>query len=125
SALYSTFWNQFTLDDIWDMVATEDGRITHIQVDAWRRLAELCHDQAGQLEKPLNQLIQRGPNPPGSASAAFVEWVAPLINSMRQAAQAGDTNQAPLTRITTVLTDARIEIAALLEVRREYARVEQ
>ncbi len=124
SAQSSTFWNQFTLDDIWDMVATEDGRVTYIQVDAWRRLSVVCQDQADQLERALTQLTQRWPNTPGSASDAFANQLLTLINSMRQAAQAGTANQAPLTRISTVLTDARIEIAALMQARREYARAE-
>lgn len=99
--------SRYTLDQIWDMVKTEDGQVTHTQVDAWRRLAELCHEQADQLEKAVNQLRQRWPARSGSASAAFARLVTQLIASMRQAAEAGAANQAPLRSITDALTDAR------------------
>jgi hypothetical protein len=39
-----TNWSRYTLDEIWDMVKTEDGRVTSTQVDAWRRMADLCRD---------------------------------------------------------------------------------
>ena len=34
-----TDWSRYSLDQIWHMVSTEDGRVTYTQIDAWRRMA--------------------------------------------------------------------------------------
>jgi hypothetical protein len=120
-----TNWSRYTLDQIWDMVKTEDGRVTSAQVDAWRRMADLCREQADQLERAMNQLLQRWPAQPGSASAAFSGQVTALVASMRKTAEAAAANQEPLNNITYALTSARVEIGALVETRRRYALTEQ
>ncbi len=121
----STDWSKFHLDEIWEMVATEDSRITSIQIGAWERLARLCDDQATQLERAMAQLHERWPPNPGSTSEAFSVQVASLISWMRQASDAGSVNPQPLRNISDVLTDARIEIAALMEIRQKYERIEE
>jgi hypothetical protein len=120
-----TNWSRYTLDQIWDMVKTEDGRVTSAQVDAWRRMADLCREQADQLERAMKQLLQRWPAQPGSASAAFSGQVTALVASMRKTAEAATANQEPLNNITHALTSARVEIGALVETRRRYTLTEQ
>jgi hypothetical protein len=125
SGATGTNWGRYTLDEIWHMVSTEDSHVTDAQVGAWRRMAELCVEQADQLEKATKQLLQRWPARPGSASEAFTHQVTSLVASMRQAAKAATANQQPLLNITKALTIARYEIGALVETWQHYALVEQ
>lgn len=120
-----TDWNRYSLGQMWDMVKTEDGTVTYVQIDAWRRMADLCVEQAEQLERATAQLLEKWPARPGSASEAFRQQITTLVTSMRGAAQAATGNQEPLRNITSVLTDARISIAALMDAHRKYALVEQ
>ncbi|MDT5028288.1 MAG: hypothetical protein QOE61_4714, partial [Micromonosporaceae bacterium] len=100
-------------------------RVTSAQVDAWRRMADLCREQADQLERAMKQLLQRWPAQPGSASAAFSGQVTALVASMRKTAEAAAANQEPLNNITYALTSARVEIGALVETRWRYTLTEQ
>jgi hypothetical protein len=120
-----TNWALYCLDDIWNMVRTEDSRVTYTQIEGWRNLASLCDEQASQLEAATKQLVQRWPALPGSASEAFSTHITTLITSMRQAAQAGAANQQPLVNITSALTYARVEIEGLLETRKQYLAAER
>jgi hypothetical protein len=120
-----TNWNQYSLDQIWDMVSMENGRVTYTQVEAWGRMATLCNEQADQLETATRQLLQRWTPRPRSAAEAFSVEVTRLVASMRQAAAAAATNQQPLQNIAYTLASAQVEIAALLEARRQYALTEQ
>jgi hypothetical protein len=120
-----TNWGRYTLDEIWHMVSTEDSHVTDAQVGAWRRMAELCVEQADQLERATKQLLQRWPARPGSASEAFTHQVTSLVASMRQTARAATANQQPLLNITNALTTARYEIGALVETWQHYALIEQ
>ncbi len=120
-----TDWSPYRLDEIWDMVRDEDRWVNWTQHDAWRRMAALCTDQADQLERALNQLLERWPPRPGSAAEAFKNQVSHLVSSMRQNAQAALDNQDPLRKISYAISLAQAEIAALLEQRRTYALAEQ
>ncbi len=81
-----TDWSAYGLEQLWDMVSHENGRATFAQIDAWRRMARLCVDQADALEKAVGQLVARWPSRPGTASEAFASQMARLIQSMREAA---------------------------------------
>jgi len=123
--LPQTDWSPYRLDEIWDMVRSEDGWVNWTQHDAWRRMAILCTDQADHLEGALNKLLERWPPRPGSAAEAFKNQVSHLVASMRQNAQAALDNQQPLRKISYAIGLAQAEIAGLLEQRRRYAIAEQ
>ena len=56
---------------MWEIVRHETGAISDLQYDAWRRMAEICNDQADQLDAAVARLTEKWPAHPGSASEAF------------------------------------------------------
>lgn len=120
----TTNWNHYNLDQIWAMVAREDSTITAAQVQAWQRMAELCTDQAGALQRALGQLMARWRPHPGSSAQAFQARMTYLITSMRDSARAASSIPDPLWRISNQLTIARYEILALIEQRAKFEEAE-
>ena len=64
-------WQLYGLDQLWEMVRDEDGVASFTQVGAWHRMAELCSEQADQLQRALDQLMVHWPARPGSAAELF------------------------------------------------------
>jgi hypothetical protein len=108
-------WDRYDLEQIWHMVRDEDGSDSFAQVAAWYRMARLCTDQADQLSKAMDQLMAKWPPNPGSAAEAFKLTVEGLILSMRDSAAAAQANEAPLIKITSLLSDAKDAIGQLRE----------
>jgi hypothetical protein len=124
-ARMGTSWDAYGIDEIWKMVATEDGMDSHTQIAAWQLQVKLCEEQADQLEKAAAQLALRWPTTPGSASEVFLQQVTALATAMRQEVQSSTAVQEPLRRITEALVAARDEIGALRERHDQYAKTEQ
>jgi hypothetical protein len=115
----------YTLEQLWEIVRHETGATSEVQYDAWRRMAQICNDQADQLDAAVARLAEHWPAHPGSASEAFGLWIRSLTDSMRRsAAGALDARQAIMS-ITTQLSVARGEIAGLMGDRSRYERDEQ
>src|SRR5690606_4341254 len=110
----TTNWNAYSLEQIWSMIRLESGETNWLQYDAWRRMAELCRDQADQLDKAVRQLIERWPPYPGSASEAFATWMAGLTASMRASADAAEKARTVINQITTTLAVTQGEIARIV-----------
>jgi hypothetical protein len=119
-----TNWNAYRLDEIWQMLRDENGRISWTQYYAWRRMATLCEEQADQLEKALRQLTERWPTRPGTAAHAFQLQVEALIASMRHSVEAANANRDAVHKITFHLGAARGQVANLLDQARQYASAE-
>jgi hypothetical protein len=115
----------YTLEQLWEIVRHETGEISEVQYDAWRRMAQICNDQADQLGGAVARLAEHWPAHPGSASEAFSTWIRVFTDAMRaSAAGAVDARQAIMS-ITTQLSVARAEIAGLMGDRNRYERDEQ
>jgi hypothetical protein len=120
-----TNWNIYQLQHLWDMVRLEDGTIGWRQYDAWRRMAEICTDQADMLDDAVAKLTQRWPANPASASEAFALWMKGLTTSMRQSAEAAQAARQAISQITSTFSRARSEISQLVADEQRYAYVEQ
>jgi hypothetical protein len=118
-------WAAYRLDDIWEMVRDEDGRVNWSQYYAWRRMARLCEEEADQLDKAVNQLIERWPDRPGTAAEAFKTFVGGMTSSMRETGAAATANADALHELTIKLLTARAQIATLIEQRTAYHQAEQ
>jgi len=113
-------WQVYGLDQLWEMVRDEDGVASFTQVGAWHRMAELCSEQADQLQRALDQLMVHWPARPGSAAELFKLQVGRLVASMRESAVIAAATKQPLTDITMELGRAKDELGVLIERKRTY-----
>jgi len=118
-------WDYYSLDHIWAMLRDEDGIDNYRQAAAWYRMANLCTDQADQLEKALAQLMARWPPNPGSAAQSFKIWVEEFILSLRDSAAAAQANEGPLITITRLLSQAKDQVGQLVQQHVESDRAER
>jgi hypothetical protein len=118
-------WDYYSLDHIWAMLRDEDGVDNYRQAAAWYRMANLCTDQADQLEKALAQLMARWPPNPGSAAQSFKIWVEEFILSLRDSAAAAQANEGPLITITRLLSQAKDQVGQLVQQHVESDRAER
>jgi hypothetical protein len=118
-------WQLYGLDELWEMVRDEDGVASFTQVGAWHRMAELCSEQADQLQRALDQLMVHWPARPGSAAELFQQTLGRLIGSMRDSAAVAASTKQPLADITITLGRAKDEIGALVAQEALYAGQEQ
>lgn len=106
------------------MIRLESGETSWRQYDAWRRMAELCRDQADQLDQAVRKLLERWPPYPGSASEAFGTWMAGLTASMRASADAAERARTVIDQIATTLGITQGEIARIVGQYRNYDAIE-
>jgi hypothetical protein len=118
-------WAGYGLAQIWQMLAGEDGRVSWSQHDAWRRMARTCDEQAEQLSRAVERLLERWPARPASASAALKLWMDGLVESMRESARAAASNRDAICEITLQLRHARDEVGALMAQRAKFAHAEE
>ena len=119
-----TTWNRYGLAEIWQMVRDEDGVATFTQIGSWQFMAELCTDQADQLQRAVDQLMTTWPPTPGSSASSFKAIVDSLIWSMRDSAASAASTIHPLIDITTHLAQAKDKIAQLVVRRDQYVEIE-
>jgi hypothetical protein len=120
-----TGWAGYTLEQMWEIVRHETGAISEVQYDAWRRMTEICEDQANQLDAAVARLTEKWPAHPGSASEAFGLWIRSMTDSMRLSADGARKARQAIISITAQLSAARGEIAGLIGDRNRYERDEQ
>ena len=118
-------WQVYGLDQLWEMVRDEDGVASFTQVGAWHRMAELCSEQADQLQRALDQLMVHWPARPGSAAELFQQTVVRMIGSMRDSAATAAATRQPLTDITMALGRAKDELGVLVARKAAYERQEK
>lgn len=118
-------WDQYRLAQIWEMVKNESTAVGERQAQAWTDTAELCEDQANQLERAAAQLAQTWVPTPGTAAEGFQQWLRRFTDSMRGSASAARTNSATISDITYQMAAAREKIARLMAQGNQYQQAEQ
>jgi hypothetical protein len=118
-------WQLYGLDELWEMVRDEDGVASFTQVGAWHRMAELCSEQADQLQRALDQLMVHWPARPGSAAELFRVQTEGLIASMRNSAAAAAATEQPLADIAMALGRAKDQVGVLIAQKAVYDRQER
>ena len=94
-----------------------------IAADAWRRTADLCDEQADQLESALRRLAERWPvSQP--ASLAFQTWARTLVASMRTSASVATNNGSVVANVTGELAVTVNAIARLKGQATHHLRLE-
>ena len=106
-------WSRYRLAQMWEMVKNESTEVGLRQAQAWTDTAELCEDQANQLERAAAQLGETWVPAPGTAAEAFQIWLTNFTTSMRGSASTARTNGIAITDITYQMASAREAIAKL------------
>jgi hypothetical protein len=117
-------WSRYRLAQMWEMVKNESTEVGLRQAQAWTDTAELCEDQANQLERAAAQLAETWVPNPASAAAAFQSLLRNMTGAMRTSADVARTNSVAISDITTQMSRARERMAQLVGQSRSYADVE-
>jgi hypothetical protein len=117
-------WDQYRLAQIWDMVKYESTAVGERQAQAWTNTAELCEDQANQLERAAAQLAQTWVPAPGTAAEGFQDWIRLFTASMRASATAARANSVAISDVTYQMLSARNTISGLVAQGRKYEAAE-
>ena len=115
-----TNWYWFNLDQMYQMVARESPSYNHAASSLWRRTAELCEDEATQLEQALRRLEEQWPRTQ-QAARAFLNWGEQLVRAMRVSADVGQRNAVAIESITARIGAAKVQIEDLKAQDRHFA----
>ncbi len=119
-----TDYSPFNLGAIYASVNQPDN-VTWPQIDAWEVMARACGEQATQLRKALDELMQTWPPTPNSAAASFQSVVLGMITAMKQDATDAETIQPVLAGIVEEINLARTKIEPLVDQETHNVAVEQ
>ncbi|NJC70335.1 hypothetical protein HC031_11520 [Planosporangium thailandense] len=108
-----TAWEMYDIHTIHSMVdgVTDDQiQTSWDQVMAWRKTQQLLDEHAATLTRYRQDLVGSWSPEKNAASAAFVQYVDDLIQSLQQSSKAADDNVRALSELTSAVETARTEV---------------
>jgi hypothetical protein len=115
-------WGQFTVPQLWEMVAGEGDATTYQQVSAWRQAHDAISAHASTLRKCRADLVASWPPERSDAAAAFVTHIDKLLANLDIMAGVAATNSQALHGIANALAGAKDQLKPIHE---EWQRKDQ
>jgi hypothetical protein len=108
-------WWSFDLPTIWSMIEGEGSSAPWDHAIAWRTTCEALDAHTTNLKLLRDKLVERWPPERSQASAAFLDCLNGLIDSVPRASSASATNANALSDLTDILANAKARVQPLYE----------